>query len=70
MLFRGDILHSEDEAKMAQWEMKLYEFSNLNYNNSLIEIFVLGNEIVEVEMNKDAQKTLPFFAMGKIYLAV
>lgn len=63
-MFRGNISNVNNEEKMALWEIEVYNYSKTIFNSSLIEIFVLGNEIVDVEMNKDAQKTSPFFALG------
>ncbi|KAH7728589.1 CRE-PTR-5 protein [Aphelenchoides avenae] len=63
MNFRGDISDPSDEAKMANWEMRVYEFSK-SYNSSIVEMLVIGTEIVDYEMNKDAQKTAPYFGMG------
>ncbi|KAI1722338.1 patched family domain-containing protein [Ditylenchus destructor] len=67
MTFRGEISHPDDEAKMSAWEMKVYEFSN-HLNSSLLEVLVLGSEIVDYEMNKDAQKTAPYFVMGFCFM--
>nr|CAD2191009.1 unnamed protein product [Meloidogyne enterolobii] len=50
MTFRADISHPKDEEKMANWEMRVYEFSQKQFNNSLIEMLVLGSEIVDYEM--------------------
>uniref|UniRef100_A0A915ELK0 SSD domain-containing protein n=1 Tax=Ditylenchus dipsaci TaxID=166011 RepID=A0A915ELK0_9BILA len=68
MTFKGSVSHPDDEAKMSQWEMKVYQFSSQLPNNSLIEMLVLGNEIVDYEMNKDAQKTAPYFLMGFFFM--
>uniref|UniRef100_A0A915NG99 Uncharacterized protein n=1 Tax=Meloidogyne floridensis TaxID=298350 RepID=A0A915NG99_9BILA len=62
MTFRADISHPKDEEKMARWEMRVYEFSQNQFNNSLIEMLVLGSEIVDYEMAKEAEKTLMLFA--------
>ncbi|KAL3071140.1 hypothetical protein niasHT_033120 [Heterodera trifolii] len=67
MTFRADISHARDEAKMAQWEMRVYEFSR-QLNNSLIEALVLGSEIVDREMAKEAERTVPYFVMGFFFM--
>jgi hypothetical protein len=68
MSFRADISHPRDEAKMAAWEMRVYEFSRQfnreTANESLVEMLVLGSEIVDHEMGAEAEKTVPYFVMG------
>lgn len=64
MTFRADISHALDELKMARWEMCVYDFSR-RYNNSLVEMLVLGSEIVDQEMGAEAEKTVPYFVMGE-----
>lgn len=44
--------------------MAAYHFCR-SFDSSLLEIFVIGTEIVDHEMSRDAQKTSPYFAMGK-----
>uniref|UniRef100_A0A914LPI4 SSD domain-containing protein n=1 Tax=Meloidogyne incognita TaxID=6306 RepID=A0A914LPI4_MELIC len=68
MTFRADISHPKDEEKMARWEMRVYEFSQNQFNNSLIEMLVLGSEIVDYEMAKEAEKTVPYFVMGFLFM--
>lgn len=68
MSFRGDILRPDDEVKMSAWEMRVYEYATHAFDSVDIEMFVLGNEIVDVEMNRDAQKTAPYFSMGNTTL--
>uniref|UniRef100_A0A914CBG1 SSD domain-containing protein n=1 Tax=Acrobeloides nanus TaxID=290746 RepID=A0A914CBG1_9BILA len=60
MIFRGE----GHEQKMAQWEMALYKFSQENFTSDLLHIIVLGSGIVDYEMNRDSQKTVPYFAVG------
>lgn len=64
LTFRGDIIHPKDERLMAQWEMAVYKFSQ-TFNSSLIEMLVLGAEIIDYEMNRDSQRAAPFFIMGE-----
>lgn len=68
MTFRADISHPKDEEKMASWEMRVYDFSQNQFNNSLIEMLVLGSEVVDYEMAKEAEKTVPFFVMGLLFM--
>jgi predicted RND superfamily exporter protein len=67
MNFRGDISDPGDEAKMASWEMTVYEYSKV-YNSSYVEMLVIGTEIVDYEMNRDAQRTAPYFVMGFCFM--
>uniref|UniRef100_A0A183C6X1 SSD domain-containing protein n=1 Tax=Globodera pallida TaxID=36090 RepID=A0A183C6X1_GLOPA len=67
MTFRADISHPQDEAKMAHWEMRVYEFSR-QFNNSMIEMLVLGSEIVDREMAAEAERTVPYFVMGFFFM--
>lgn len=64
LMFRGDVLNVGDESKMSLWEMALYKFTRKHFNNSLIEALVIGNEIVDFELNSDGQRISSYFAMG------
>ena len=64
MTFRGDFSHFDDERKMSEWEMNVYKYSKDIFNSSILEVLVIGNEIVDFEMNRDAQRTAPYFALG------
>ena len=72
MSFRADISHPRDEAKMARWEMRVYEFSRQfnaeQGNDSLVEMLVLGSEIVDHEMAAEAEKTVPYFVLGFCFM--
>lgn len=63
-VFRGDISRPEDERKMTEWEMTLYKFATKHFRSLIVEMLVLGNEVVDYEMNRDARRTAPYFAMG------
>lgn len=63
LIFQADIFHPTDGQKMARWEMEVYEFKQ-SFNSSLIEMIVLGDRIVDYEMNKEAQNMAPHFALG------
>lgn len=64
LMFRGDVSNFGDEAKMSLWEMTLYKYTREQFNNSLIEALVIGNEIVDYELNLDGQRISSYFAMG------
>lgn len=62
--FRSDILNDGDEVKITLWEMTLYEFLTKKFNNSLIEVLAIGNQIVDYEMNADGKRISLYFVMG------
>uniref|UniRef100_A0A1I8ALK1 SSD domain-containing protein n=1 Tax=Steinernema glaseri TaxID=37863 RepID=A0A1I8ALK1_9BILA len=64
LLFRGDKDDDEMSEKLALWETTLYKFSREEYNNSIIDMQVIGTEILDAEMIRDGQKMTPFFAAG------
>uniref|UniRef100_A0A8R1HT13 SSD domain-containing protein n=1 Tax=Caenorhabditis japonica TaxID=281687 RepID=A0A8R1HT13_CAEJA len=58
----------EDTEKLNKWELAVYNYAT-EYSadpNHLIEINVIGAEVVDTEMNKDAQKMVPYFVVGII----
>ncbi|KAK0405140.1 hypothetical protein QR680_017819 [Steinernema hermaphroditum] len=64
LLFRGDKDDDEMAEKLALWETTLYKFSREEYNSSIIDMQVIGTEILDAEMIRDGQKMTPFFAAG------
>uniref|UniRef100_A0A1I7UEV2 SSD domain-containing protein n=1 Tax=Caenorhabditis tropicalis TaxID=1561998 RepID=A0A1I7UEV2_9PELO len=56
----------EDTDKLNKWELAVYNYAT-GYSeipNHLVEINVIGAEVVDTEMNKDAQKMVPYFVVG------
>ncbi|CAO4359966.1 unnamed protein product [Caenorhabditis nigoni] len=60
----------EDTDKLNKWELAVYNYatiySALEGPHNLVEINVIGAEVVDTEMNKDAQKMVPYFIVGII----
>ncbi|CAI2308643.1 unnamed protein product [Caenorhabditis sp. 36 PRJEB53466] len=56
----------EDTDKLNKWELAVYNYAT-EYSadpDHKIEINVIGAEVVDTEMNKDAQKMVPYFIVG------
>uniref|UniRef100_A0A1I7VPP3 SSD domain-containing protein n=2 Tax=Loa loa TaxID=7209 RepID=A0A1I7VPP3_LOALO len=63
-LYRADRSSPEMERKLSLWELSVFKFAREHYNNCLIDMEVIGTEILNQEMIKDGQKLAPFFAAG------
>ncbi|EJW70133.1 hypothetical protein WUBG_18960, partial [Wuchereria bancrofti] len=61
-LYRADRSSPEMERKLSLWELSVFEFAREHYKNCLIDMEVIGTEILNQEMIKDGQKLAPFFA--------
>lgn len=64
LIFRGDFIHPDDEARAQAWEMGAYNYLRNEFHSDLIEPLVLGNEVVDFEMKRDGQKMRPYFVVG------
>lgn len=58
-------MHPDDEARAKAWEMAAYDYLRNNFHNDLIEILLLGNEIVDYELKEDGRKMAPYFVVGE-----
>ncbi|KAM3728002.1 Patched-related protein [Dirofilaria immitis] len=63
-LYRADRSTFEMERKLSSWELSVFEFARNHYKNDLIDMEVIGTEILNNEMIKDGQKLAPFFVAG------
>ncbi|CAJ0953427.1 unnamed protein product, partial [Mesorhabditis belari] len=63
MLMRGDKSTRVQEELLAKWEVAAYDFA-LSDNSSLVEVQVVGTEILDNEMIRDGRRMTPFFAAG------
>ncbi|CAI5437787.1 unnamed protein product [Caenorhabditis angaria] len=56
----------EDFERLGKWELEIFDYCQEYTANpeNFLEIHVLSAEIVDVEMNKDAQKMTPYFIVG------
>ncbi|VDK18860.1 unnamed protein product [Anisakis simplex] len=70
LLFRGDKLNADLDKKLTLWELGVFDFGREKYNNPLIDMQVIGTEILDQEMIKDGQKMTPFFAAGFGFMMV
>uniref|UniRef100_A0A0K0DTA2 SSD domain-containing protein n=1 Tax=Strongyloides stercoralis TaxID=6248 RepID=A0A0K0DTA2_STRER len=62
--FLGDKSSPENEEKMGVWDLGAYHFLQNTYQSKYIEVVSIGAKIVDYEMNKASQKTIPYFAFG------
>ncbi|KAK5972088.1 hypothetical protein GCK32_016324, partial [Trichostrongylus colubriformis] len=66
MSFMAEMKTAADTERLGAWELTLFDFC-YNYtanSDNKLEIQVIGAEIVDTEMNKDAQRMSPYFATG------
>uniref|UniRef100_A0A7E4V2R9 SSD domain-containing protein n=1 Tax=Panagrellus redivivus TaxID=6233 RepID=A0A7E4V2R9_PANRE len=64
IMYNGQTMPGFDEESLAEWEMALYRYVRNEFKSDLIELQVLGSEIVDYEMNKDSQLMGPFITLG------
>ncbi|KAE9548077.1 hypothetical protein FO519_008711 [Halicephalobus sp. NKZ332] len=62
--YKGDAVGVVDEEDLARWEMALYKYSREEFKSDLIELLVIGSEIVDYEMNKESQMMGRFVGLG------
>ncbi|CAD6184656.1 unnamed protein product [Caenorhabditis auriculariae] len=66
MMIMAEVKNLEEFQRIGKWELELFEYCR-NYTASketIIELQVIGSEIVDTEMNKDAQRMAPYFVWG------
>uniref|UniRef100_A0A0M3IWX9 NADPH:quinone reductase n=1 Tax=Ascaris lumbricoides TaxID=6252 RepID=A0A0M3IWX9_ASCLU len=66
VIYRGDRATIDMDKKLSTWELAVFEFSHEKYNNELIDMQVIGTEILDQQMIKDGQKMTPYFAAGDL----
>jgi len=64
LTYKGETLNGLDEEGLARWEMELYKYAREEFNSDLIELLVIGSEIVDYEMNKESQMMGRFVGLG------
>uniref|UniRef100_A0A1I7WSY7 SSD domain-containing protein n=1 Tax=Heterorhabditis bacteriophora TaxID=37862 RepID=A0A1I7WSY7_HETBA len=62
IIFRGDKGTKQREEQFAKWEIAAYDWSLKQYRSPLIELQVVGTEILDMEMIRDGRRMTPFFA--------
>ncbi|KHN73964.1 Patched domain-containing protein 3 [Toxocara canis] len=70
IIYRGDKATVDLDKKLSLWELAVFEFGREKYNNNLIDMQVIGTEILDQEMIKDGQKMTPYFAAGFAFMMV
>ncbi|PAV64924.1 hypothetical protein WR25_10558 isoform B [Diploscapter pachys] len=63
-LFRGDRENQLRDEQLSKWELAAYEWSIKTYKGNLVELQLVGTEILDSEMMKDGKRMTPFFAAG------
>jgi hypothetical protein len=64
LMYHGETIKGLDEEKLAEWELQLYKYAREEFWSNLINMEVLGSEIVDHEMNKDSQMMGPYVGLG------
>ena len=64
LTYKGETLNGLDEEALARWEMELYKYSREEFKSDLVEMLVIGSEIVDYEMNKESQLMGRFVGLG------
>uniref|UniRef100_A0A0N5CGS7 SSD domain-containing protein n=1 Tax=Strongyloides papillosus TaxID=174720 RepID=A0A0N5CGS7_STREA len=62
--FLGNKSSPENENKMGVWDLGAYHYLQNTYKSNYIDVVSIGAKIVDYEMNKSSQKTIPYFAFG------
>ncbi|CEF66711.1 Sterol-sensing domain and Patched family-containing protein [Strongyloides ratti] len=62
--FLGDKSSPENEEKMGVWDLGAYHYLQNTYQSKYIDVVSIGAKIVDYEMNRASQKTIPYFAFG------
>ncbi|CAD6189063.1 unnamed protein product [Caenorhabditis auriculariae] len=63
-IFRGDRNTKQREEELNRWELALYEWGLTEHKSEIIDLQVVGTEILDNEMMKDGRRLTPFFAAG------
>lgn len=66
MIFRGDRTNPIKGDMLSKWELDVYDWALKEFegNNSKLEVYIIGTEILDQEMIRDGQRLTPFFAAG------
>uniref|UniRef100_A0AC35TGZ3 SSD domain-containing protein n=1 Tax=Rhabditophanes sp. KR3021 TaxID=114890 RepID=A0AC35TGZ3_9BILA len=62
--FLANISSLDNEEMYGVWELGAAKYIAQNYTSDLIQVQAVGARIVDYEMNKSSQKTIPYFAFG------
>ncbi|KAL3103258.1 hypothetical protein niasHS_002444 [Heterodera schachtii] len=64
LTFSADRSTPAKSRQLSQWEMSLYDFLRFDYNDTLLDVQVIGMDILDNEMTRDNHETVPFFSTG------
>ncbi|KAF8384299.1 ptr-5, partial [Pristionchus pacificus] len=64
MIFRGDKGTERLERQMATWELAAYDYAQDVYDSNLLDIMLVGTDVLDREMIRDGSRMMPFFAAG------
>lgn len=62
--FRGERDSEEKEQQLNKWELDAFEWSQDVYHSDVVELQIVGTEVLDHEMMKDGRRLAPFFAAG------
>ncbi|ULT80262.1 hypothetical protein L3Y34_010676 [Caenorhabditis briggsae] len=63
-IFRGDRDSAEKEKDLSKWELDAYEWSLNEYKSDIVDVQIVGTDVLDNEMMKDGRRLTPFFAAG------
>ncbi|KAE9421313.1 hypothetical protein Angca_006538, partial [Angiostrongylus cantonensis] len=66
MSFMAEMKTAADTERLGAWELALFDYCSkyTSSHSNMLELLVIGAEIVDTEMNKDGQRMSPYFATG------
>uniref|UniRef100_A0A158PE29 SSD domain-containing protein n=1 Tax=Angiostrongylus costaricensis TaxID=334426 RepID=A0A158PE29_ANGCS len=66
MSFMAEMKTAADTERLGAWELELFDYCSkyTSAHSNMLEVLVIGAEIVDTEMNKDGQRMSPYFATG------
>uniref|UniRef100_A0A914GWX3 SSD domain-containing protein n=1 Tax=Globodera rostochiensis TaxID=31243 RepID=A0A914GWX3_GLORO len=68
LTFNADRSTPKKNNELSLWETSLYDFLRLDYNDPFLDVQVIGMDILDNEMTRDAHETVPFFAAGLLLI--
>lgn len=63
-IFRGDRDSADKEKDLSRWELDAYEWSLNEHKSDIVEVQIVGTDVLDNEMMKDGRRLTPFFAAG------